>query len=156
ALDKVLSGPRHRRGLELYADLAGRIADPGLRRSVTALHDHIDQEVRTAVARALGGFPHDETIPVLRLLIVDRVWTVRAQAVASLSRLGERDVVLYREALKDAAWWVRLRGGLALARAGPDGRNALLAAEVAAHVPARDMARFILGLAPGALAEYQA
>jgi HEAT repeat protein len=156
ALDKLLSGPRDRAGLEVYADLAGRLADPGLRRSVTALHDHVDQEVRTAVARALGGFPHDETVNVLRLLIADRVWTVRAQAVASLSRLGDTDVGLYREALRDAAWWVRLRGGLALAKAGASGRNALLSAEIGAHVPAREMARFVLGLAPGALAEYQA
>jgi len=37
--------------------------------------------------------------------------------------------------------WVRLRAGLALTRFGAAGRNVLLAGEVGAHEPSRDMAR---------------
>jgi hypothetical protein len=51
---------------------------------------------------------------------------------------------------------VRLRAGLALTRFGAAGRNVLLAVEVGAHEPSRDMARLVLGLSPQALAEYAA
>jgi hypothetical protein len=50
---------------------------------------------------------------------------------------------------------VRLRGALALARAGATGRNALLDAETGRDAFARDMARLVLGLPAPALEEYQ-
>src|SRR5207245_1040885 len=61
-----------------------------------------------------------------------------------------------RDALGDGGWWVRLRAGLALTRFGASGRNVLLAVEVGAHQPSRDMARLVLGLSSQALAEYAA
>ncbi|MGH7568221.1 MAG: HEAT repeat domain-containing protein, partial [Gemmatimonadales bacterium] len=150
-----LRGPRDASGLAAYVDLAGRLADPSLRDGVLALADHPNLEVRTAVARVLSRYPHDDSVRVLNRLAADPAWQTRAQAIQSLGRLGGSAVALFRTALRDSSWWVRLRAALALARAGGEGRNALLAAETGADAFARDMARFVLGLTPGALAEYQ-
>lgn len=140
--------------LEAYVDLAGRLGDPVLRAPITDLADHASLEVRTAVARALAVYPHEETVEALRRLAKDKEWQARAQAIHALGKLQAPVAALLREALRDPAWWVRLRAALALARAGPEGRNALLAAEIGADVFARDMARMVLGLSPEALAEY--
>ena len=82
---------------------------------------------------------------------------MRAQAIRSLGMIADPATVqLVRDALRDGDWWVRLRAGLALTRFGASGRNVLLAVEVGAHQPSRDMARLVLGLSPQALAEYAA
>lgn len=150
-----LRGPRAAPGLAAYVDLAGRLADPSLRDGVLALADHSNLEVRTAVARVLARYPHGDSLRVLTRLAADPAWQTRAQAIQSLGKLDARAVALFRSALRDSSWWVRLRAALALARAGGEGRNALLTAETGADAFARDMARFVLGLTPGALAEYQ-
>lgn len=151
---KYLAGPRDRPGLAAYVDLAGRLGTPELHGPVTWLADHNDVEVRTAVARALGRYPGAESVEALRRLAGDKVWQVRAQAVQSLGKINAPALDLFHEALRDASWWVRLRGALALARAGAAGRDALLAAEVGPDAFARDMARLVLGLPAAALAEY--
>jgi len=138
-------------------EFAGRLEHPDLREPFSALATHRDPEVRTQVARALGKYPHPESIAALRLLAQDQIWPVRAQAVRSLGMVADPATVpLVREALRDGEWWVRLRAGLALTRFGAAGRNVLLAAEVGAYEPSRDMARLVLGLSPQALAEYAA
>jgi hypothetical protein len=138
-------------------EFAGRLDDAGLREPFTALAAHQNLEVRSQVARALGKYPHPESIAALRLLAQDAAWPVRAQATRSLGMIADAaTLALVREALRDPEWWVRLRAGLALTRFGGAGRNALLAAEVGAHDLSRDMARLVLGLTPQALAEYAA
>lgn len=153
-LGRYLAQPG-RAGLAAYVDLAGRIAIPDLRDAITQLAAHGDMEVRAAVARALRHYPHAETVATLTSLADDRAWQVRAQAVQSLARLAAPAVPLFKRALRDASWWVRLRGALALSGAGSEGLNALLAAEVGPDAFARDMARLVLGLPPAALAEYR-
>ncbi|HXF96175.1 MAG TPA: HEAT repeat domain-containing protein [Gemmatimonadales bacterium] len=146
---------RGRRELAAYVDLAGRLGAAALRAPIIGLAAHPDPEVRTAVARALARYPHEETVAALERLARDKVWPVRAHAINSLGKIGAPTIPLFQAALRDASWWVRLRAALALARSGPAGRNALLAAEIGPDAFARDMARLVLGLPPGALAEYQ-
>ena len=138
-------------------EFASRLEDPMLREPFTTHTTHPHPEVRTQAARALGRYPHPESIAALGLLMQDEAWTVRAQAARSLGMIGDPGTLaLVREALGDAAWWVRLRAALALTRFGPPGRNALLEAEIGADPNARDMAALILGLSPQALAEFAA
>jgi HEAT repeat protein len=143
--------------LARLAEFAARLQEPALRESLTTLASHADAEVRTQVARALGAFPHHESILALTRLVGDAAWTVRAQAARSLGMLADPATLpLLHAALGDPNWWVRLRSGLALTRFGSAGRNALLAAEVGADPGTRDMARLVLGLSPQALAEFAA
>ena len=155
-LQQLLRRPEDPR-LPRLIEFAGRLEHADLREPFTALATHRDPEVRSQVARALGKYPHAESIAALRLLAQDRVWAVRAQVVRSLGMIADPATVpLVRDALRDGEWWVRLRAGLALTRFGAAGRNVLLAVEVGAHPPSRDMARLVLGLTPQALAEYAA
>jgi hypothetical protein len=141
--------------LPRFVEFAARFKEPALRESLTALAAHRDTEVRVQVARAIGVYPHADTIASLTRLARDGEWAVRAQAVRSLGIIADPVTLpLVRETLRDPEWWVRLRAGLALMRFGAPGRNALLEAEVGAHPAARDMAYFITGLSPQALAEY--
>jgi len=152
-LFRRLNDPR----LPRIIEFAGRLQEPALREGFTTLATHLDAEVRSQVARALGRFPHPESVAALSYLVQDEAWPVRAQAVRSLGMIGDPNTLpLVREALRDAEWWVRLRAGLALTRMGTTGRNGLLEAEVGADPDARDMARLILGLSPQALAEFAA
>jgi len=152
-LFRRLDDPR----LPRIVEFAGRLQEPVLREPFTTLATHPDPEVRTQVARALGRFPHAESVAALAFLVQDEAWPIRAQATRSLGMIADpASLPLVRDALRDVEWWVRLRAGLALTRFGAAGRNVLLEAEVGAHAEARDMARLVLGLSPHALAEYAA
>jgi hypothetical protein len=143
--------------LPRLAEFAVRLAEPALRERMTALADHPDAEVRIQVARALGTFPHRESVAALTRLAADGAWEVRAQAARALGMIADPTTLpLVRDALRDSIWWVRLRAALALTRFGAAGRNALLEGEVAADAGARDTARMILGLPAQTLAEFAA
>jgi hypothetical protein len=143
--------------LPRLAEFAARLQEPALREPLTALAAHPDAEVRTQVARALGSYPHPESIAVLTRLAGDPLWPVRAQAVRALGTLTDPATLpLVRAALRDPERWVRLRAGLALTRFGSAGQTALLEAEVGANPDARHMADLVLGLSPQALAEFAA
>ena len=145
--------------LPRLAEFAVRLADPALRAPLTALAAHRDPEVRVQAARALGHYPHAESLAALRTLTGDPAWAVRAQAVRALGMIGATEpgtVPLIEPLLKDAEWWVRLRAGLALTRCGATGRNLLLAAETGAHPEARAVAGLVLGLSSQAVAEFAA
>lgn len=145
------------RDLARFTEFAARMQEPALRAPLTRLAAHGDAEVRVQVARALGAFPHPESIAALSQLARDAEWTIRAQAVRSLGRVGDPgSLALLRLALGDSEWWVRQRAALALQRLGGPGRNALLDAEIGANPLARDMARLVLGLSPQAIAEFAA
>ena len=143
--------------LPRFAEFAVRLAEPALRERMTALAAHPNLEVRIQVARALGCFPHRESVAALTLLAADAAWEVRAQAARSLGMIADATTLaLVRAGLRDAVWWVRLRAGLALMRFGAAGRNALLEVEVGADPEARNVAKLILGLPSQALAEFAA
>lgn len=141
--------------LPRLAEFAGRLGEPALRERLTTLADHPDPEVRVQSARALGSFPHRESVAALTRLVADTAWHVRAQAARSLGMIADLTTLpLVRAALRDPVWWVRLRAALALIRYAAAGRKVLLDAEVGADPDARDMAALILGLPAQALAEF--
>jgi HEAT repeats len=141
--------------LPRLAEFAARLAEPALRERMTALADHADPEVRVQSARALGNFPHRDSVAALRRLVEDDVWAVRAQAARSLGMIADPTTLpLLQAALQDNVWWVRLRAALALMRFAGPGRNALLEAEVGANPFAVATAKMVLGLPPQALAEF--
>lgn len=143
--------------LARLAEFAGRLGEPALRERLTALAAHADPEVRIQSARALGSFPHRESVTALTSLVTDTAWPVRAQAARSLGMIADATTLpLVHSALRDPIWWVRLRAALALMRLAAPGRKALLDAEVGADAEARDMAKLVLGLPPQALAEFAA
>ena len=143
--------------LPRLAEFAARLGEPALRERLTALADHADSEVRVQSARALGSFPHRESVAALKRLAVDDAWAVRAQAVRSLGMIADVSTLpLLKAALQDDVWWVRLRAALALMRFAAPGRNALLEAEVGGDPFARAMAQMVLGLPAQALAEFAA
>lgn len=152
-LFRRLDDPR----LPRIIEFAGRLEEPALREGFTTLATHPEAEVRTQVARALGKFPHPESVAALAYLVHDEAWPVRAQAARALGMIADpKTMSALRESLRDVEWWVRLRAGLALMRFGAPGRNVLLEVEVGAHPEARSMAGLILGLSSQALAEYAA
>ncbi len=141
--------------LPRLAEFAARLSEPALRERLTALADHADPEVRIQSARALGSFPHKDSVTALKRLVTDDAWAVRAQAVRSLGMIADASTLAaVKAALQDSVWWVRLRAALALMRYGGGGRNALLEAEVGAHPFASAVAKMVLGLPAQALAEF--
>src|SRR2546427_12104626 len=89
-----------------------RSNEPALRDRLTALTGHPDPEVRVQAARAIGSFPHPDSIAALTRLAADPAWPVRAQAVRSLGMIADPATLpLVRDALHDPEWWVRLRAG---------------------------------------------
>jgi HEAT repeat protein len=143
--------------LARLAEFACRLGEPALRERLTALADHPSAEVRIQAARALGSFPHRESVAALKRLASDSAWQVRAQAMRSLGMITDVTTLpLVRAALRDGEWWVRLRAALALMRFAATGRNALLEAEVGADADARSVAKLVLGLPAQALAEFAA
>src|SRR5881396_2037476 len=143
--------------LPRLAEFAGRLGEPALRERLTALATHPDREVRVQSARALGNFPHRESVAGLKQLATDPAWEVRAQAMRSLGMITDASTLpLLKAGLRDEVWWVRLRAALALMRFAAGGRNALLEAEVGADVNARAVAKLVLGLPAQALAEFAA
>lgn len=143
--------------LPRLAEFAARLSEPSLRERLTALADHANPEVRVQSARALGSFPHKESVAALKRLVTDDAWAVRAQAVRSLGMIADFGTVpLLTAALDDPEWWVRLRAALALMRFGSVGRSTLLAAETGSHPVASAVAKMVLGLPAQALAEFAA
>lgn len=137
------------------AEFAARLAEPALRERLTALANHRDAEVRIQSARALGSFPHRESVVALQRLVADDAWEVRAQAVRSLGMIADAATLpLVTAALQDNVWWVRLRAALALMRFAAAGRTALLEAEGGGNPFAGATAKLVLGLPPQALAEF--
>src|SRR2546429_5770113 len=54
---------------------------------------------RSQVARALGKYPHADSVAALRLLARDGIWPVRAQAIRSLGMIADPATVqLVRDA----------------------------------------------------------
>jgi hypothetical protein len=143
--------------LPRFAEFAARLGEPALRERLTVLADHADPEIRVQSARALGSFPHRDSVAALQRLVADEAWQVRAQAARSLGMIADDSTLpLLKTALRDSIWWVRLRAALGLMRFAAKGRNTLLEAEVGADPDARAVAKLVLGLPAQALAEFAA
>jgi HEAT repeat protein len=97
---------------------------------------------------------HPDSESVLRHMLKDDDWRVRAQAARGLGALGAAAAIPeLSEALLDRAWWVRFRAALALAQLGEAGRRALRAARERVDRYAAEMASMVSGLSDGAVVE---
>lgn len=156
-LEERLRAPRGDYERRALLDLAGEAGAPELVEAVAAQARHGNPEIRVAVARALGGYPHPTAERVLADLLTDPLWTVRARAAASLGTVraqGTRDALA--AALGDASWWVRLRAAVALRQLGSPGIDLLRHARGAGDRFAAEMAQYVLGLGPAAVADHLA
>lgn len=153
-VDRLVS-PRSDDELRVLLDLTAILGYPSLLAHVIRHGDSKALEVRIAVATCLRNFPHPQAAAVLRRLLADPEWQIRARAAASLGAIGavEAQTELL-ETLCDPNWWVRLRSAIALRLLGPTGVGALRAVDRDGDRYASDMARYVLGLDDGAMAEY--
>lgn len=150
-----LEAPGSDEELTTVLRLVGELAVPSLVQKVALHVEHENVEVRIAAARALGSLPHRASSRALRSLMHDSRWQVRAQAAASLGSIGAVEAAGDLETgLTDPSWWVRLRSGLSLRRLGAEGELRLRNAPRSDDPFARDMACYVLGLSPSAMAEY--
>lgn len=140
--------------LNVWITLAESLGNPDCLAALVALRDHPVAQVRISTARALRRYFHADTARVLREMIGDDDWRVRAQAARSLGTIGAAAAVPeLTRALEDRSWWVRFRAALALAQLGEPGRRALRAARELSDRYAADMAVMVSGLSDGAVVE---
>ena len=137
--------------------LAGTLHPPDLLDIIQHFSDHEDTGVRSAVARALGGFGDIAALETLRALLGDSSWQVRTRAASALGHIGsDRATQWLRQALRDANWWVRLRAAIALRQIGETGIDHLREAAEGEDGYAAEMARYTLGLTDAAVKDYSA
>jgi HEAT repeat protein len=142
------------RRLKSWIALAEWIGDAELFTHVASLHSHADPLIRLSVARALRRHETPEAAEILLIALHDHDWRVRAVAARSLGSLGHVSAVPRLAAgLRDVRWWVRFRCGLALARLGGQGRDALDDARRDVDRYAGEMATMIGGLSPDSVVE---
>jgi len=150
-----LSEPADDETLRVLLRLAARVGEPSLLSYVVPHASSESVEVRIAAATCLRSFPHPQTSNTLRRLLTDRAWEVRARAAASLGIIGAIEAIGDLEmALCDPNWWVRLRAAIALRLVGSLGVEALEAVRPEVDRFAYDMARYVLSLDDGVMAEY--
>ncbi len=141
--------------LRLLITLAGELSAVEFFEHLHAHVRHEDMEIRVAVARALGSYPHPRTEAVLVELLEDGEWQVRTQAATSLGiirAVNSRDAL--RKVLGDPNWWVRLRAAVSLRQLGRAGSQILRDAETGNDRFALEMARYVQGLTDEAVADY--
>jgi HEAT repeat protein len=140
--------------LAAWIDLAESLGDAQCLASLLAFKHHPVPHVRIATARALRRYMHPDCAAILREMILDDDWRVRAQAARALGSVGASEAVPeLTSALGDQSWWVRFRAALALAQLGDAGRSVLRAARELPDRYAGDMAAMVIGLSDGALVE---
>jgi HEAT repeat protein len=140
--------------LQVWIALAESLADSRCLAPLLAFRNHPVVEMRISAARALRRYLHPEAQDVLRDMMRDSDWRVRAQAARALGAVGASDAVAeLSHALADRSWWVRFRSALALAQLGEAGRRALRVARDRSDRYAADMAAMVSGLSDGAVVE---
>jgi len=150
-----IDSPASTRQLRILLDLVAELAVPDFLDHVLPHAASDDLEVRIAVARTLGVFPHPRSEAALLTYLADSAWQVRAQAAAGLGATGAiRAASALSAALNDSSWWVRLRAALSLRRLGPVGMEILLGVTPDEDQYAYEMARYVLRLDDAAVAEY--
>jgi HEAT repeat protein len=140
--------------LQGWMALAENLADSRCLAALVPFRSHPVAEIRIAAARALRRYLHADSEAVLRDMLRDDDWRVRAQAARGLGALRATSAVSeLTHALADRAWWVRFRSALSLAQLGEVGRRALRAARERTDRYAADMASMVSGLSDGAVVE---
>lgn len=140
--------------LPLWVNVAEVLEMPDVLARVMPLHTHPVDEVRIAVARALKKYFHPDTIRIVRVLLGDADWRVRAQAARSAGVLADPSIIDALETrLGDSMWWVRFRASLALAQLGEPGRAALRNVRNSSDPFAAQMAVMVSGLSAGSIVE---
>lgn len=141
--------------LRALVTLAGELSAIEFFEPLLGYAGHDGMEIRVAVARALGSYPHPRAEAALVELLGDGQWQVRTQAATSLGvirAVGARGAL--RQALGDANWWVRLRAAIALRQLGGAGAQVLRDVEAGQDRFALEMARYVRGLTDEAVADY--
>ena len=140
--------------LEVWITLAESLGDSRCLSALVGLRHHPLGQVRISTARALRRYFHPDAAAVLREMITDDDWRVRAQAARALGAIGAASAVPELAiAIRDQSWWVRFRAALALAQVGEPGRRALRMARELPDRYAADMAAMVSGLSDGAVTE---
>ncbi len=121
------------------------IQDPRFREPITARAEDERPEIRTAVAAALGHFPHHQTTAKLSKLVEDENWRVRAAAADSLGCVvAVESVELLRKRLHDEEFAVRLKAAAALCQLGSKGLQCLLETIRRDRADDAELARYVL------------
>ena len=140
--------------LQVWFALAECLGDVRSLPPLIAFSTHPVVDIRIAAARAIRRYMHPDAEAVLRDMLRDTDWRVRAQAARGLGTIGARHAVSdLSNALADQSWWVRFRSALALAQLGEVGRRALRIARDRPDRFAGDMAAMVSGLSDGAVTE---
>jgi HEAT repeat protein len=133
--------------LALLIELVGAIPLRSLYEDITVFADHPDKEVRIRVARALGKLLIPDSVNILVALASDEAWEVKAQALTSLGKLGNRATLdILAKSLFSPYWYVRYNAGYGLANMGEEGINRLK--DIAVQKQDRyasDMSHMVLG-----------
>lgn len=140
--------------LQVWIALAESLADSRCLAALVMFRAHPVVEIRISAARALRRYLHADAEAVLREMMRDDDWRVRAQAARGIGALrASAGIPELTGALADRAWWVRFRSALALAQLGEVGRRALRTARERTDRYAADMAAMVSGLSDGAVVE---
>ena len=140
--------------LQVWIALAENLGDVRCLAPLLAFRSHPVPEMRISAARAFRHFMHADSEAVLREMMFDDDWRVRAQAARGLGALGATEAIPdLNQALADRSWWVRFRSALALAQLGEPGRRVLRGARERSDRYAADMASMVSGLSDGAVME---
>ena len=140
--------------LQVWIALAESLGDARCLAPLIAFSNHPVVEMRISAARAIRRYMHPGAEAVLREMMRDTDWRVRAQAARGLGTIGASQAVPDLSiALADRSWWVRFRSALALAQLGELGRRALRIARERPDRFAADMASMVSGLSDGAVME---
>ncbi|HKS07887.1 MAG TPA: HEAT repeat domain-containing protein [Gemmatimonadaceae bacterium] len=137
-----------------WVNVAEVLEMPDVLARVIPLHAHPVDEVRIAVARALKKYFHPDAIWIVREMLEDPDWRVRAQAARSAGVLRDPSIIdALEKRLSDSTWWVRFRSSLALAQLGEPGRAALRNVRNSSDPFAAQMAVMVSGLSAGSIVE---
>ena len=140
--------------LQAWITLAENLVDHRFLPALIGFRSHPVVEIRISAARALRAYLHPDSEAVLRQMLLDDDWRVRAQAARGLGALtASAAVPELNTALADRSWLVRFRAALSLAQLGEVGRRALRGARDRPDRFAADMAAMVSGLSDGAVVE---
>jgi HEAT repeat protein len=83
-------------------------------------------EVRIGACIAASTYTQDQVGRMLKDLLYDEAWQVRAQAAKALGSLGDNSIIpILSSALVDKSFWVRQNAAASISALGPEGLKAL-------------------------------
>lgn len=79
-------------------------------------------ELKMTVTDHISHINSEKSREILRKLLSDDIWEIRAKAATSLGNLQDTAAITaLADGLHDSAWWVRLKSAEALSKLGPEG-----------------------------------